>query len=74
MAVKQHGMFPWNTRKVKILLNIDNFLVCVCVCVCFLKEECTCIKNKEKGVMYFVCCIYGVSLGEPGPDFGSVSP
>lgn len=74
MAVKQHGMFPWNTRKVKILLNIDNFLVCVCVCVRCLKKECTYIKNKEKGVMNFVCCIYGVSLGELGPDFGSVSP
>lgn len=39
-----------------------------------LKEECTYIKNNEKGVMNVVCCIYGVSLGELGPDFGSVSP
>lgn len=59
---------------VKILLHIDNLLVCVCVCVRFLKEECTYIKNKGKGVMNVVCCIYGVSLGELGPDFGSVSP
>lgn len=74
VAVKQHGMFPWNTSKAKILLNIENFLVCVCVCVCCLKEGCTYIKNKEKAVMNVVCCIYGVSLGELGPNFGSVSP
>lgn len=67
-------MFPWNTSKAKILLNIENFLVCVCVCVCCLKEGCTYIKNKEKAVMNVVCCIYGVSLGELGPNFGSVSP